>query len=122
MHRVCAQFAANLRGGSPAGGSGTVTDDTVRLVVVIAGYLAIVNLVSAFLFWWDKRRAVSGAWRVGERTLHVWAVLGGFVGGIWAIRRFHHKNRKMRFLAVYSLASLGHVAIWAAVIFLVSET
>ncbi|MNG38217.1 hypothetical protein D3C84_1258340 [compost metagenome] len=49
-----------------------------------------------------------------ERTLHLLALLGGWPGALLAQRRLRHKTAKPRFLLVFWLTTLGHVAIVAA--------
>ena len=45
------------------------------------GYLALVNIGSYGLFWYDKYQANTRGWRISEKTLQVSALLGGWVGG-----------------------------------------
>lgn len=59
--------------------------------------LLAVNLAAFFLFGADKRRAMKGKWRVPERTLFAWAVLGGAWGAWAGMRVFRHKTRKPAF-------------------------
>lgn len=93
---------------------GLVAEEIALLVVV---GLAIVNLGSVIVIWWDKRRATKGQWRVKEETLLVWALVGGWPGGIWAMRRFRHKTSKKSFIAKYVLVVLLNLAIIAAIVF-----
>lgn len=60
-------------------------------------YLAIVNLLTAGKFWWDKRSARSGNWRTSEKSLLVMALIGGTPAAYWAINRFRHKSKKSSF-------------------------
>ena len=72
--------------------------------VIALGILTAVNVVSVIAIWWDKRRASKGHRRIREETLLVWALVGGWPGGIWAMRRFRHKTSKRSFIARYVLA------------------
>ncbi len=85
---------------------------------VVAGYLAIVNIWSMALVWWDKRQARRGGRRIRERTLYLSALIGGFFGGIWAMRGLRHKTVKTSFIWRYTLAVLVHVSAWVAAIWL----
>jgi len=83
---------------------------------VVAGYLIVVNIWSAALVWWDKRHARLGRYRIRERTLYLSAVLGGFFGGIWAMRGLRHKTVKSAFIWRYAVAVVAHLSIWAVAI------
>ncbi len=60
-------------------------------------YLIIINLVTFFVFGYDKRQAQKGAWRVSERILFLLAVIGGSIGAIAGMYYFHHKTKHTRF-------------------------
>ncbi|MBQ7713695.1 MAG: DUF1294 domain-containing protein [Oscillospiraceae bacterium] len=62
-----------------------------------AAYLAAVNLAAFVLFGADKRRAQRGEWRVPERTLFLFALLGGSLGALCGMRAFRHKTRHWYF-------------------------
>ncbi len=66
---------------------------------VLAGYIFL-SLGTFAAYWFDKRRAQSGGWRVSERTLHPLALLGGWPGALLAQRFIRHKNRKIGFQTV----------------------
>ena len=87
------------------------------LLVLIAIELVVVNLGSVIAIWWDKRRAKKDQWRIKEGTLLAWALVGGWAGGIWAMRRFRHKTSKRSFQAKYVLAVLLNIGVVAAVAF-----
>lgn len=61
------------------------------------GLLGAVNLVAFILMGLDKRRAIRGCWRIPERTLFLWAILGGALGAYAGMHAFHHKTRKPLF-------------------------
>lgn len=60
-------------------------------------YILLVNTVSFCLFAGDKRRARQGAWRISERTLFLWAILGGASGGLLGMYVFRHKTKHLIF-------------------------
>lgn len=82
-------------------------------LLLIACTLAM-SLLSYAAYAVDKRAAQQGRRRLPERTLHLLALLGGWPGALLAQRRLRHKTSKPRFLAVFWLTTLGHVAAVAA--------
>lgn len=90
---------------------------TQQFVLFIVAALLVVNVGSVFAIWWDKRRAKKDQWRIKESTLLVWALVGGWPGGIWAMRRFRHKTSKRSFIAKYVLVVLFNMALVVAVVF-----
>lgn len=59
--------------------------------------LLLANLVAFLLMGIDKRHAIRARWRIPERILLLWAVLGGAWGAYIGMRTFHHKTKKPRF-------------------------
>ena len=79
-------------------------------VVIIVGYLLIINLVAFILYGADKRRAKKAKYRIPESTLLWMARLGGGVGSWLGIRRFHHKTKHKRFVIIVPLWTIVWVA------------
>ena len=87
--------------------------DTTLLIVIIAAYV-ILNLVSMFMFFSDKRKAVKGKWRTTENTLITSALFGPF-GATAGMHLAHHKTNKPKFKLVYLFLIL-HIAVIAILI------
>ncbi|WP_164102432.1 DUF1294 domain-containing protein [Candidatus Laterigemmans baculatus] len=85
-----------------------------------AGLVAMSSCVSFVAYGFDKRRATRGGRRIPERTLHLLALAGGWPGALWGQRHFRHKTRKVRFLVVFWLAALLHVAAVAALAYAIT--
>jgi len=78
---------------------------------IYAIWLAIASLITFILYGFDKARAKSGGWRVPEKVLHLWALIGGFTGG-WAGRTiFHHKTQKGIFTFILVISTLIHIGL-----------
>lgn len=78
------------------------------------GYFATVNLTAFVLMGVDKRRARRRAWRISEKTLFLFPLLGGAAGGTAGMLLFHHKTRHWYFrygfpalLAAQALLAVG---------------
>ena len=77
-----------------------------------AAALAVVaflsSVVSYGLYFWDKRRARKGVWRISEKTLHLWELLGGWPGAFLAQRQLRHKSSKASYQVAFWLIVLTH--------------
>jgi uncharacterized membrane protein YsdA (DUF1294 family) len=62
----------------------------------------------------DKRRAIKNKWRIPEKTLFLFALLGGSIGSIAAMRLFRHKTKQWYF--VYGMPAI--LIIQLVIIFL----
>ena len=60
-------------------------------------YLLAANLAAFVLMGLDKRRARRGSWRLSEKALFLFPVLGGALGGLLGMRAFHHKTKHWYF-------------------------
>ena len=89
----------------------------IQIVFFAVVLLVVVNVGSAIAVWWDKRRASKGQWRVKEETLLVWALVGGWPGGIWAMRRFRHKTSKRSFIVKYVFVVVLNLELSLAIAF-----
>ncbi len=72
------------------------------------------NVAAFACFYFDKRRAVSGGWRIPEKTLLGLALLGGSLGAKLAQHRFRHKTRKQPFAAILNLIVVIQVCLVVA--------
>ncbi len=61
-------------------------------------YLLVINLCGAFVAWWDKYCAKHDRWRVPEKTLFLFCLLGGSAGVYLCMRAIHHKTLHKRFM------------------------
>jgi len=77
-------------------------------------FYAVVSVLTLMAYAWDKRASKRpGAQRVSERTLHLWALAGGF-GGAWLGQAWlRHKTRHPSFFVITLLAAAAHAGAWA---------
>ena len=66
-----------------------------------ASAMAVDSAITYGLYAADKNRAVSGAWRVPESSLHLAELLGGWPGAFLAQRRLRHKCSKVSYQVVF---------------------
>ena len=60
-------------------------------------YLLVLNVITFFLFAYDKRQAKRGGWRVEEAVLLFCCAAGGAAGGLAAMNFCRHKTKKPAF-------------------------
>ena len=65
--------------------------------MILVYYLILVNLAAFILYGADKSFAKKGARRIPEKTLLLWAFLGGSIGALLGMKLFHHKTLKSKF-------------------------
>ena len=70
---------------------------------VLVSYLSL-SLLTFVLYGIDKRNAIKERWRISEKTLQVFALLGGWPGALLAQQAFRHKTQKRSFIFVLWLA------------------
>jgi uncharacterized membrane protein YsdA (DUF1294 family) len=89
-----------------------MTTQSPKLIAAAIGtYVVAINAIAAWLFWFDKQQAVKHQWRVSERRLHSTALAGGWIGGIWAMKKFRHKTIKKSFKDTYYACAATNAAI-----------
>lgn len=78
-------------------------------------YLALINLVTFFLYGYDKLKAKKKKWRIQEKTLILLAVLGGSIGALLGMKVWRHKTRHKKFkygipaILLIQLAIVGYI-------------
>lgn len=86
---------------------------------ILTLYVIGINLVSFCLMGIDKARAKRHKWRIAEKTLFVFALLGGSVGAIFGMHFFHHKTKHWYFVWGMPLILLGQLGLAAALYYAV---
>ncbi len=61
-------------------------------------YLIVLNIISFYIMWLDKRKARRKEWRISEKTLFISAAFGGSIGAILGMWTFHHKTKHWYFV------------------------
>jgi uncharacterized membrane protein YsdA (DUF1294 family) len=81
-----------------------------QLLIVVGLACAWMSVVTYIVYALDKNAARRRRHRVAERTLHLLALVGGWPGALIAQRLLRHKTHKRRFLALFWLTAIAHVA------------
>jgi len=82
--------------------------DITPLMIGVA-ILVVLNAISFFMFFSDKRKAKKCSRRTSEATL-LWAGFFGPIGATVGMNLFRHKTRKTKFKLVYAFL-LMHTAL-----------
>ena len=64
---------------------------------VVLIYLAVINVVTFFMYGIDKWKAKKSKWRIRETALLGLAVLGGSIGAWLGMKVWHHKTQHKKF-------------------------
>ena len=80
-------------------------------------YLFIVSIISVFVTVLDKYLAKHNMWRISEKTLFIFAVLGGGVAMYTTMRIIRHKTRKNKFMFGIPAIILLEIGIAAIIYF-----
>lgn len=103
--------SVNVRAGVRGGRR---NDGGMISIEAVAAFYAGMSLCALAAYAWDKHAAGRpGARRVRERTLHLWALAGGFCGALAGQFGLRHKTRHPSFVIVAVLALAGHAGAWA---------
>ena len=66
--------------------------------MLLVYYLILINIAAFIVYGADKSYAKKGARRIPEKTLLLWAFLGGSIGALLGMKVFHHKTLKPKFV------------------------
>lgn len=72
-----------------------------RLPIAVLALYLVASVVAFFAYAFDKSAALRNQWRTQERTLHLFALLGGWPGALAAQRLLRHKSAKASFQATF---------------------
>jgi len=84
------------------------------LLKILFIYLLIINIIGFALMGIDKYKASHDKWRIPERILFLFAVIGGSIGSIAGMYVFRHKTKHLLFVIGMPviLALQIAVAVW----------
>lgn len=73
------------------------------LIPVVLVWLALTSLIGFFSMLIDKNRAQKHKWRISERMLFVFALIGGSFGSLIGMWLFRHKTKHWYFVVFIPL-------------------
>ena len=80
-------------------------------IILILLYLTPINFISFYLMGSDKRKAINRKRRIPEKTLFMWAIIGGSIGSMIGMKTFRHKTRHLSFTLGMPLIFLVETSI-----------
>ncbi|MBQ2675693.1 MAG: DUF1294 domain-containing protein [Prevotella sp.] len=87
---------------------------------VVLIYLAVINVVTFFMYGIDKWKAKKSKWRIRETALLGLAVLGGSIGAWLGMKVWHHKTQHKKFK--YGVPAIIIIQLALIVYFIISKT
>lgn len=72
-----------------------------RLAPAVAGLYFASSIAAFFAYAMDKSAAKEGRWRIPEKYLHLFSLIGGWPGALIAQRLLRHKSSKTSFQVAY---------------------
>lgn len=73
--------------------------------------IAVLSIISAFLYRRDKILAQKNKWRIKEKTLLLSGLIGGALGSLFAMYTFRHKTKHWYFTFFNVLFLIMHAVI-----------
>ena len=83
----------------------------MKYLSIVLLYAVIINFISSVLTVSDKKRSIKGNYRISEKTLFIFAFLGGACGEYITMRKIHHKTLYKRFMIGLPLIIIVHLAL-----------
>ncbi|MGL4362833.1 MAG: DUF1294 domain-containing protein [Cellulosilyticaceae bacterium] len=63
----------------------------------VVTYFVVINILAFWSMYSDKQRAIKKLYRIPEKTLFMFAILGGSLGSIAGMNEFRHKTKHWYF-------------------------
>lgn len=92
-----------------------------QLIYIVLIYLAVINIVTFFLYGIDKWKAKRTKWRVPESTLLWWAAFGGSICALLGMKIWHHKTLHKKFKYGVPAILIGQLALIGMIIYIVNK-
>lgn len=61
----------------------------------------LISLITILVYAKDKYSAQTNRWRTPESTLHIFSLIGGWPGALFAQKKLRHKTSKSEFISIY---------------------
>ena len=75
-------------------------------IIYVVIYLVAINILGLFVMFIDKYKAKKGSWRIKEKTLFYFTLMGGGIGTTAGMYIFRHKTKKLRFSIMFPVLTI----------------
>lgn len=75
-------------------------------------YYLVISALTFVVYGTDKWAARKNFRRVPERTLHIFSLVGGFMGALLGRKYFRHKTTRPEFFIIPVICGVIHMAVW----------
>jgi len=96
-------------------------NDTNILVYFFVIHYVLINIMTFLLYIYDKNQAKKQKWRIPEKTLHAFSLIGGTFAAFYARKKLRHKTRKTSFIRDFWLVIIVQIVIITLVIYFLGE-
>lgn len=69
----------------------------ITFVLYFIIYFFLINTLSFFIMWYDKKKAQNNEWRISENALFLFALFLGGIGIYSGMYKFRHKTKHLKF-------------------------
>ncbi|MBE5760253.1 MAG: DUF1294 domain-containing protein [Clostridiales bacterium] len=80
-------------------------------MIILKFYLLLMSIIGFLLMGMDKLFAKKDMYRIPERTLILFAILGAAIGSFMGMLLFRHKTRKAKFFITLPLFAVVYAAL-----------
>ncbi len=70
----------------------------MKNIEILLIYLLVLNILGFASMYIDKQKAIKHKWRIPEKRLFLYAILGGSIGSITGMKIFRHKTKHSYFV------------------------
>ena len=77
----------------------------------VVAWLLVANIITFLLFYADKQAAKNYQYRISEKMLLLWCMIGGSIGGYLAMRYVRHKSQKQPFRQQFFMIVILQVVV-----------
>ena len=80
--------------------------DEYSMKAILLTIIIILNLISYFLYYSDKKKAIKRKPRISEKTLLFSSFFFGGLGAWFGMKQFKHKTKHLKFQVLVPIAAL----------------